>query len=671
MFWCLAQHVATATILAGVIAFICRWARLGPALRHGLWLLVLVKLLVPPFVYWPWALPVAGQFFQEEPTVLTGEQSADESGSADQLLKLFLKVQARQSNEPHADGDLDLSPAAATRRLPAWLTPVLVSVWLAGSVAMAMLQCVRMVRFRRLLKEGRTPPRKLVRQVGALATLLSVRPPGTMILSGIGSPFVWGLHRAQLLWPKVLLGRLAEPRWRSVIAHELAHLRRRDHWVAVLQMLAECVWWWNPLFWYVRGQLRLNAELACDAWVVASLPEDRRAYAEALIEVTEHVSQTASLAPALGMSGGARQAFERRLTMIMGERVPCKVPVMGIVALGLLGLVALPGWSQVQTLKVQATPKQQSVDVRNVETILLDDVQSADVRWLARQGGLIELTIDDESQGGQVEKSGAAANRERKLRELEQKIQALRKELDTLRAKAGDPVRWRVTEDAPPEGKKPKVDPKIYGIQVVPTIELKKKLVAPEVKGFRLEEGQGKATIELKEAIIRPDPQVVVDNPDKIRSFEPKRLYVRVAPPEKLQYKVEPPQEGFKAEIILQPAEGKRATLSRATYRLPRDKAEALSAFLKDNVKAPVLETNVDGDSLTVTTTPEVQATIGAFVALVHGKGGPAKQKRIVEDPQSMRLWLESDDGAGQKKAEDVLFFIKKLEAPKKDQPRP
>src|SRR5205085_2129100 len=135
--------------------------------------------------------------------------------------------------------------------------------------------------------------------------------------------------RPKLLWPATLTEGLAPGCLRGVIVHELAHLRRLDHWTVWLQLLAKCVWWWNPLFWYVNRQLRLNAELACDAWVIWALPEARRAYAEALIEVTEHVSRTTAPVPALGMDSGARQAFEERLTMIMRESVPCKIPLAG------------------------------------------------------------------------------------------------------------------------------------------------------------------------------------------------------------------------------------------------------------------------------------------------------------------------------------------------------
>jgi hypothetical protein len=63
--------------------------------------------------------------------------------------------------------------------------------------------------------------------------------------------------------------------------------------------------------------------------------------------------------------------------------------------------------------------------------------------------------------------------------------------------------------------------------------------------------------------------------------------------------------------------------LTRATYTLPKDKAEALATLLKD-LKAPVLETQVKTDGIVVTTTPEAQRVVGEFVGLLQGKVLPA-----------------------------------------------
>ena len=133
-------------------------------------------------------------------------------------------------------------------------------------------------------------------------------------------------------------------RSRSVIAHELAHARRGDHYLAWLELVAGLCWWWNPLFWFVRKRLRESAELACDAIALSVCPQSRRTYAELLLALSSS-SSPAIPAPVLGIRAGSTTSFERRLNMILSERVSGKVPAWGLAAAAALALFALPGWS--------------------------------------------------------------------------------------------------------------------------------------------------------------------------------------------------------------------------------------------------------------------------------------------------------------------------------------
>src|SRR5439155_16958910 len=101
------------------------------------------------------------------------------------------------------------------------------------------------------------------------------------------------------------------------------------------------------------------------AWVLAVLPRARRAYAEALLQVCETVTKPAEPAPALGVGGDPRD-FQRRLTMIMRETVSCRVPRRALVALGLLALLAIPGWSL-------ADPPAPSEPAKEAVIVQLDD----------------------------------------------------------------------------------------------------------------------------------------------------------------------------------------------------------------------------------------------------------------------------------------------------------
>src|SRR5687767_4605015 len=57
MAWWIFQSLVTTAALAALVAVVCRFGRIGPVARHALWVLVLVKFVMPPLVVWPWAAP--------------------------------------------------------------------------------------------------------------------------------------------------------------------------------------------------------------------------------------------------------------------------------------------------------------------------------------------------------------------------------------------------------------------------------------------------------------------------------------------------------------------------------------------------------------------------------------------------------------------------------------
>jgi hypothetical protein len=104
------------------------------------------------------------------------------------------------------------------------------------------------------------------------------------------------------------------------------------------------IWWWNPLFWFVRRKLRESAELACDALALEASEQNRRAYAEMLLELSAF-PKTGAPVPVLGVSTGTRHSLERRLSMILSDRVSGKASRFGLIAAACLAIVAFPGWS--------------------------------------------------------------------------------------------------------------------------------------------------------------------------------------------------------------------------------------------------------------------------------------------------------------------------------------
>jgi len=115
------------------------------------------------------------------------------------------------------------------------------------------------------------------------------------------------------------------------------------------------------LYWFVRRQLRETAEMACDAMAIELCPDRRREYAEMLLELSAGF-KTGTPPPALGVSAGVPSSFERRLFMILSDRVTAKRPLLGVWAACSLGLLALPGWSLGQDAPADPAAVQKQLD---------------------------------------------------------------------------------------------------------------------------------------------------------------------------------------------------------------------------------------------------------------------------------------------------------------------
>jgi len=357
-----AETTLVASALAAVAALVARSQRLapGPAARHALWLMVLLKLVTPPLVHWPWSvtLPIAAH----RPELHSGQVASILDAASVHVVRDATVPDpatiSRAAAPPREDGGMMLpallrDPIAIRppRSLGAWIA----LAWVCGTVALGVQQGRRVCRFRRLLIDATPAPGWLVEEATQLGRRLAVRVPSILVVPGLGTPVLWCLSRPVLLVPAKLLGTLEADRWRSIVAHELAHLRRGDHWVRRLELAAGLAWWWNPLYWLARSRLDSEAELACDAWAVWALPADRLTYAESLIRICTSLSPARSPAPALGVAGTGR-SFERRLTMILHNRADHRVSPRGVLAASLLAALALPSWTLAEPPRAEDTP---------------------------------------------------------------------------------------------------------------------------------------------------------------------------------------------------------------------------------------------------------------------------------------------------------------------------
>jgi beta-lactamase regulating signal transducer with metallopeptidase domain len=741
MLWWLAQNTVAAGLLACLVVAICRLRRFSPAVQHVLWLVVLVKLLTPPLIAWPWAVPdpFPGETIaSSEETTRDLEEATSAGDPQDAAVVMLEQAIVDLSVEKlalEASAAVDVPATASTPQEVAthdspptthhssltWLASCLLYSWLAGTALMVLVQWRRIASFHRRLAGAYPGPGWLLRLVRSLGSRLGVALPRPVVVPGPGSPLVWCLGRPLLVWPEELLDRLPAESRRGVVAHELAHLKRRDHWVGWLLLLAECLWWWNPLFWWVRRQVRHHAEMACDAWVVSTLPDDRRAYAEALIDVSQWISTAALPLPALGMGHGPRRAFTERLTMIMRDATPCRVPRFGLLAVGVLALVVIPGWSLAQKAD------EKKVELRKVITAPAGDSEGAVILLSDGPEGqekkVIKLVVEGEEQQatGTVRSRTAQDARDAKLEALEVKLQALLKEIRALRGAPATaaPVELKYRTITSPQ--KPvivEVQPKnvelkarvievpeknvTVHVETVPSYTqrgrttttattahspevmaaIKKAIAALQAAGKKAEAEELMKAFESMHRIeihAQPQSSVPARQTTTAAVIPPDTPAAAARPPVISAAVVRPPAtsavgvQNYRSAVSAAPlasyyrsvtrsADGE-LLLSRKTYKLEnKAKAEALGAFLKDNVKASIMEVKVDGDSLTITTTPETQKAIGQLMNLTKGDGKTKTSALGIEDTLDRRILAEYLD---------LKLDSKSRPPEKKSEPRP
>jgi RND family efflux transporter MFP subunit len=249
----------------------------------------------------------------------------------------------------------------------------LVVLWLAGAGAWWLTVAWNTHRFRYLIRSARPAPSELHERLRQVADRLSLRRiPTVGILSARVSPMIWVPFGGppRLLLPEELWQRLDVAQQDAVLAHELAHLKRLDHWVRRLESVACGLYWWDPIAWWARREVGRAEEHCCDAWVLWAMPAAAGAYAEALVATAVYLSGLRQPLP-LGASGVGRLIpIKRRLQMILCDSTtgpvvqsaPRALLVLGVLSLPLLPAMASgePSGAGAQSAAVEAVPQHKS-----------------------------------------------------------------------------------------------------------------------------------------------------------------------------------------------------------------------------------------------------------------------------------------------------------------------
>lgn len=274
MQWIVSSSVLILVVIA--LRYVLR-GKLSLRMQYALWLLVLVRLLVP-VSFGASDLSVMNAVPERAPTVQQGIYRQDIIGERNDAPANAgtVGIPAQSMNEA-APPDLVQNVTTATVTAPTvektdWAR-IAKTVWLAGAAALGLVFLAVNLRFGKKLRRSR----ERVEETDACLPVYESGETDTPCLFGVAKPSIY-------VTPDT---RTEAETLRYALAHEQTHYRHGDNLWAVLRGVCLALHWYNPLVWWAAELSRRDAELACDEATIRRIGEsERAAYGRTLIRMT-------------------------------------------------------------------------------------------------------------------------------------------------------------------------------------------------------------------------------------------------------------------------------------------------------------------------------------------------------------------------------------------------
>ena len=256
-----------------------------PALRFGLWLLLLLRLTVPFTVNSAIHLIVLPASQPTEAVAARTEASAQPIRPATVTNPTAMPTGAPDAAKaPTEETQAERAPAAGLG-VSQWL----VILWAVGAAAFLVRRVwMRGLLAARVRTSARAPDPETQREFRQLCQEMHIRRPVRLLeMEDITSPALTIGPRPTVLLPSFLTekGRARERRF--ALLHELTHLRRGDDLILLWYGVLRCLWWFHPILWLMEKPFRMDMESACDARAVRGMSrQEKLAYAALLLELS-------------------------------------------------------------------------------------------------------------------------------------------------------------------------------------------------------------------------------------------------------------------------------------------------------------------------------------------------------------------------------------------------
>lgn len=299
--------------------------RISAILRYCFWLLIFVKLVIPPTLSLPTGIGYwLDDLWSTEPIqVATSETPA--------TFNMPVEFPMVSAVETVADVPVEVAPDTVTPAVihvtPAISSKAIIFLgWLVGVLILFLLLLQRTIFVKRIIAQSKPAENELTDLLNDCCDQLGVRKNIELRISqNLMSPAACGLIRPKIILPSSLLKHFSSEKIRTTLLHEVAHIKRKDIWINSFQSFLQILYFYNPLLWIANIIVRRIREQAVDETVLVYLGQKADTYSSTLVDIAEIAFARPSLG--LNMIGvvESKKALMTRIRHITNRPFPTRI----------------------------------------------------------------------------------------------------------------------------------------------------------------------------------------------------------------------------------------------------------------------------------------------------------------------------------------------------------
>lgn len=287
--------------------------------------------------------------------------------------------------------------------------PVIVGIWFIIFSAKCVNILGGLVRIQRIRNYNtQSPAKEWQEQVVVLARKLQIHKTILLLESALVKvPMVIGALKPVIIMPVGLLANLPADQACAILLHELAHIRRKDYLVNLMQSFVEILFFFNPAVLWLSSLIKEEREHCCDDLAVAGI-KSKKKYVQALVAFQEYNLDLTNGSPVVAFTGEKNHLLNRVKRIVHKDNTGMR-PMDRIVLVLSLFILVLIGFAPIRKIHAQSTTNtnlsqtmdndQLNPEKRNHELLLRDEaLKIRDKDLAARDEKLLSQPISEEDR---------------------------------------------------------------------------------------------------------------------------------------------------------------------------------------------------------------------------------------------------------------------------------